>query len=42
LYFAVGHNLTGSYALASFLGALLPALVALSAIFIKPPVSLAS
>ena len=42
LYFAVGHNLTGSYALVSFLGALLPALVALSAIFIKPPVSLAS
>jgi len=42
LYFAVHHNLTGSYALASFLGALLPALVALSAIFIKPPVSLAS
>jgi len=42
LYFAVGHNLTGSYALASSLGALLPALVAMSAIFIKPPVSLAS
>jgi hypothetical protein len=40
LYFAVGHNLTGSYAAASFLAVLLPVLVALAAIFVKPPAAL--
>jgi MFS family permease len=42
LYFAVGHNLTNSYAAASFLAVLLPVLVALAAIFVKPPVALAT
>jgi uncharacterized membrane protein len=40
LYFAVGHNLTGSYAAASFVAVLLPVLVALAAVFVKPPVAL--
>jgi MFS family permease len=42
LYFAIGHTLTGSYALASFVAAILPAAVAVSAIFVTPPVSLES
>ena len=37
LYFALGYTLNGSYVPASILAAGLPTLVALSAIFVKPP-----
>jgi hypothetical protein len=37
LYFAIGFTVSGSYVPASILAAALPTLVALSAIFVKPP-----
>lgn len=42
LYFALGHEWTGGYVIPSALGAMLPALVALAAIFVRPPAPVAT
>jgi hypothetical protein len=40
LYFALGLSLTGSYVIPSAFAALIPSVVALITLFVKPPASL--